>query len=180
VTAAGTDQRPTLILIVSAAPPARHIAELVTALQLQGWDVHAVTTPTAAAWVDQDNVAMLTGHPVRTEARRPAEPKTLPAANAIAVVPATFNTINKWAAGINDTLALGILNEALGSALPILVVPYAKKTLTNHPVFARSLDFLRQAGAKLTATEAIRPTSDDQPFAWHIVLDELAMLIRER
>lgn len=38
----------------------------------------------------------------------------LPLATAIAVVPATFNTINKWVAGISDTFALGILNEAIG------------------------------------------------------------------
>lgn len=38
----------------------------------------------------------------------------MPPADAIAVASATFNTINKWAAGISDTLALGILCEAYG------------------------------------------------------------------
>jgi hypothetical protein len=37
--------------------------------------------------------------------------RPLPPADAIAVAPATYNTINKWAAGISDTLALGILCE---------------------------------------------------------------------
>jgi hypothetical protein len=35
----------------------------------------------------------------------------------VVVAPATFNTINKWALGIIDTLVLGILNEALGLGL---------------------------------------------------------------
>jgi Flavoprotein len=34
--------------------------------------------------------------------------------DAIIVAPATFNTINKWAVGISDTLALGLLTEAIG------------------------------------------------------------------
>ena len=32
--------------------------------------------------------------------------------------PLTFNTVNKWANGITDTLALGLLNEALGAGRP--------------------------------------------------------------
>ncbi|WP_425566034.1 hypothetical protein [Polymorphospora rubra] len=39
----------------------------------------------------------------------------------MAVVPATFNTINQSCAGVNDTFALNVLNEALGSRLPIII-----------------------------------------------------------
>jgi phosphopantothenoylcysteine decarboxylase len=38
-------------------------------------------------------------------------------------VSATFNVINNWAQGINDTLALGILNEALGADVPVYAFP---------------------------------------------------------
>jgi len=38
------------------------------------------------------------------------------------VAPATFNTVNKWAAGISDTLALGILCEAYGMGIPTAVL----------------------------------------------------------
>jgi len=44
-------------------------------------------------------------------------------ANAIAVAPATFNTVNKLAAGIADTLALGLLCEYLALAVPIVLPP---------------------------------------------------------
>jgi flavoprotein len=36
-----------------------------------------------------------------------------PPPDAITVASATFNTINKWAAGISDTVVLGLLTEAL-------------------------------------------------------------------
>lgn len=169
-----------LLLVVSAAPPARQITELIPLLREQGWDVHVVATPMAATWIDVERVAAATGNAVHHDVRAADQTRTLPRADAVAVVPTTFNTINKWAAGINDTLALGILNEALGGNVPVLASPYAKPALANHPVFMRNLEFLRAAGVLLTVTEALRPESDDEPFRWRVVVDQLAALIGRR
>jgi phosphopantothenoylcysteine synthetase/decarboxylase len=65
------------------------------------------------------------------------------------VAPATFNTINKWAAGISDTLALGLLNEALGLGLPIVAVPIPNAALARHPAFHASVRFLRGSGVEV-------------------------------
>lgn len=162
-----------LYLVVCAAPPARAIGELVALTQRRGWTVCVIATPQASTWVDADALTSQTGYPVRSIYKDPDDPDVLPRADAVAVVPATFNTINKWAAGISDTFALGILNEALGLGLPIVVVPYAKPPLAAHPAFGRSLAFLRENGATLTATEAIRPNVPDGPFLWDAVLDAL-------
>jgi hypothetical protein len=43
------------------------------------------------------------------------EPRS-PKADAIIVAPATYNTISKWAAGVSDTYALGILAEGPDSS----------------------------------------------------------------
>jgi phosphopantothenoylcysteine decarboxylase len=72
----------------------------------------------------------------------------------VVALPLTFNTINKWAAGINDNAALGVLNEALGDRLPIVASPVAKASLAAHPALARSLDTLASAGVTFTATNA--------------------------
>ena len=174
-------RKPFLYVVVCAAGIAADVSKLISAAQERDWETGVIATPVAMnGFFDTAAVEALTGRPIRSAWRTPAEPRPFPPPDAVVVAPATFNTINKWAAGINDTLALGILNEALGSQLPILVVPYAKAALTNHPIFAQNLEFLRQAGARLTATEAIRPASDDQPFAWRIVIDELATLLRGR
>jgi flavoprotein len=51
--------------------------------------------------------------------------RPLPQADAIAVAPATCNTVNKWAAaGISDTRVRGILCEAYGMGIPTAVLPY--------------------------------------------------------
>ncbi|WP_420799375.1 hypothetical protein [Ktedonospora formicarum] len=62
-------------------------------------------------------------------------------------MPATFNTINKWAQGIGDTLAANILCEALGRGTPpIVAVPCLKMDLVRHPAFKKNLALLREYG----------------------------------
>lgn len=163
-----------LYLVVCAAPPVRRIGELADLLQRAGWDVQVIATPTAADWIDVDALTAQTGSPVRSQPRGPDDPNSLPLAEAVLVAPATFNTINKWVGGISDTFALGILNEALGARLPIVASPYAKPSLAAHPAFGRNLDALRAAGVYLTATEAIRPADDSEPFRWSVIVDAVA------
>jgi phosphopantothenoylcysteine synthetase/decarboxylase len=63
------------------------------------------------------------------------------------VMPATFNTINKWAQGMSDTLAVGLLCEALGRGTPpIVAVPCLKMDLVHHPVFKKNIALLRECG----------------------------------
>jgi hypothetical protein len=77
----------------------------------------------------------------------------MPPADAIAVAPATFNTINKWAAGFTDTLALGILCEAHGLGIPTAVLPYVNSALAAHPAYRRSMDVLRDMGVFISSCE---------------------------
>ena len=160
-----------LFLVVCAAPPVQAIGELVELLQNQGWTVCVIATPRAAGWIDSTTLAERTGYPVRHDYKRPGDPEMLPPADAIAVVPATFNTINKWVAGISDTFALGLLNEAIGLRLPITVAPYVKSSLAAHPVFEKNLQTLSEWGVRVLANEIIRTQSDQNPFDWKPVVD---------
>ncbi|WP_229783215.1 flavoprotein [Pilimelia anulata] len=162
--------------MVCAAPPARRIGEFVAAVQREGWTVHIIATPTATSWLPVDDLAEQTGSPVRHRQRHPDEQSTQPMPDALAVVPATFNTINKWATGINDSLALGVLNGALGTRLPIVASPYAKADLAAHPAFDGHLRRLADSGVRLTTTEALRPADPDGPYHWSPVLDLLRAL----
>ncbi len=143
------ETRPVLYIIACGAPPASQLPWFVREAQGQGWDVCVVATPDGMKFLDEGNLAGLTGHPVRTRYKRPDEPDILPSADAVIVVPATFNTINKWAQGISDTLALGLLNEALGLHLPMAAVPWPNTALAAHPAFLRSIAILREWGVQL-------------------------------
>src|SRR5215471_7938043 len=129
-----------LYLMVCAAPPAQQTQEVVPLLQATGWDVCVIATPQAARWMNTEALAELTGHVVRTDYKLPWEADPLPKADAMLVMPATFNTINKWAQGISDTLAVGLLCEALGRGTPpIVAVPCLKMDLIRHPVFKKNM-----------------------------------------
>ncbi len=119
-------------------------------LQSAGWDVCVIATPQAARWMDTETIATLSGHLVRTDYKLPGEADLLPKANAMLVMPATFNTINKWEQGIGDTLVTSILREALGRGTPpIVVVPCLKMDLVRHPAFSRSVALLREYGVHI-------------------------------
>ncbi len=141
---------PTLYLIVCAAPPAQQTVERILRLHQRQWDVCVITTPQAARWIDRPALERQTGHPVRTDYKLPGEADPLPKPDAILVLPATFNTINKWAQGIGDTLAVSVLCEALGRGKPpILAVPCLKMDLVRHPAFGKSIRMLRENGVRV-------------------------------
>lgn len=172
--------KPLIHLVVCAAPPASAIVELIIVLQSEGWDVGVIPTASALEWFDPDAVEQRTGCPVQLEGRKLGEPKRLAEAALVIVAPATFNTINKWALGINDTPSLGLLNEALGSGMPILVSPYVKPSLAAHPAFSRSLELLRGCGASFTGIEALRPVHPGEPFRWQSILEALEDGLKRR
>lgn len=62
---------------------------------------------------------------------------------------ASFNTINKWAAGIADTLALGLITEAIGLDIPLVALPFLNAAQAAHPAFGRSVEELRKAGVQV-------------------------------
>jgi phosphopantothenoylcysteine synthetase/decarboxylase len=170
------DTRPVLYIVVCGAPPAAELPTFIRDAQAQGWNACVIATPDGSKFIDAGNLAGLTGHPVRVRYKRPDEPDVLPPPNALVVAPATFNTLNKWAQGISDTLALGLLNEAVGLRLPMVAVPWPNAALAAHPVFARSLATLREWGITLILDPGRLPlpgTGDAATFPW----DELRAIL---
>lgn len=170
-----------LYVVACGGPPAAELPGFVERAQARGWDVCVVTTPYGLRFVDADRLAALTGHPVRHDYKRPGQPDVLPPADAFAVTPATFNTVNKMAAGISDTLALGLLNEALGAGLPIVAAPWPNRSLVRHPAFPASLDRLRAWGVRLVFDPSRLPSPgtdghDGVSFPWDAVLGALPRL----
>ncbi|TDD57030.1 flavoprotein, partial [Nonomuraea terrae] len=134
-----------LYVIVCAAGPASAVGRLVTLAQDAGWTVQVVATPSALDFVDVADLERRTGRPVRSRYRKPHEPKP-PRADAIIVAPATYNTVNKFAHGIADTYALGLLAEAPGLGIPVVVLPFVNTALAARVPFRQSVDRLRAEG----------------------------------
>ncbi|WP_345561028.1 flavoprotein [Nonomuraea rosea] len=137
-----------LYLVVCAAGPAAQAGRLVAMAQEEGWVVQIVATPSALAFIDVPALENQTGRPVRSQYRKPSEPRP-PRADAIIVAPATYNTINKFAAGIADTYALGVLAEAPGLGIPVVVLPFVNSALAFRAPFLRSVEGLRADGVRV-------------------------------
>lgn len=145
-------EQPFLYVVVCAAGIAAGVGKLINAAQERDWQVGVIATPVAmGGFFDAAAVEAQTGRPVRSAWRRPADPRPFPPPDAVVVAPATFNTVNKWAAGIADTLALGTLCEAAGAGVPIAVLPCVADALAAHPAYQDSLARLRGMGVRFGA-----------------------------
>lgn len=162
-------------LIASAAPPVLTIDRGISTLKDAGWTPCLILTPAAATWIDTDALADLCDGLIRIQPRLPQDSDPLPPADAILAAPVTFNTLNKWAAGISDTLALGILNEALGQDLPVTAVPCIKCTLQRHPAYGNSIQLLRDVGVYLVGTHVLGHDAEGNlAIRWDVLSELLA------
>jgi phosphopantothenoylcysteine synthetase/decarboxylase len=138
-----------LYVVACGGRPAGDLIDHLPGWRASGWQTCVVATPSALKFMDTTAMALASGHVVRWDYKQPDEPDVLPPPDAIVIAPATFNTINKMASGSSDTLALGILNEAIGLALPMVAVPTPNVALARHPAFVASVGALRSWGVRL-------------------------------
>ena len=175
-----TTPRAVLYLIVCAAGPAGDVIHLAHQAKERGWDTYVIPTPSAVDFLDIPALEQATGHPVRARYRKPGEPGKLPHADAVIVAPATYNTINKWAAGISDTFALGLLAEMTGLGVPTAVLPFVNTALAANRAYQRSLLELSKGNVHVIADKERNPPhapgtggSLTTQFPWLLALDAL-------
>src|SRR6185369_178342 len=100
------------IVVCGGGYPAGDLPDFVRQAGAADWDIRVVATPSSLKFIDAPLLTNISGHPVRSEyvlVEDDDEERPIP--DAVVVAPATFNTVNKFASGISDTLALSLLNE---------------------------------------------------------------------
>ncbi|WP_026117878.1 flavoprotein [Nocardiopsis alkaliphila] len=165
----------TLYLVLSGAPAPEGVVELVQALHSHGWHVTVLSTPTGTDFHDQDQLADLTGEPVRVAFRMPGQGKPLPPADAVLACPLTFNSTNKFAQGLADNFAIALLCEMVGYGVPTVVVPHCKPQLATHPAFTHSLETLRAMEPVTVLHDPDAPYENRLP-SWQQVIDTVNSL----
>ncbi|PPS83603.1 flavoprotein [Streptomyces sp. MH60] len=171
--------RPFLYVVVCAAGVAEGVGGLIDAARGRGWEVGVIATPVAmGGFFDAADAEARTGRPVRSAWRTPGDPRPFPAPDAVVVAPATFNTINKWAAGLADTLAVATLCEAYGLGVPVAVLPCVADALAAHPAYRESLARLRGMGVRFGDPYAGNSGGAEEDggrpgFGWERALDLL-------
>ena len=114
-------------------------------LELGFSSVIAVPTPHASRVVAPRDLADVAGVRV-VESYFDAAIRPRPPRGVLLFAPCSFNSLNKLAAGIADTLALSIAAEAIGRGTPVIVAPSLNQPLLNHPAAASSLRTLADWG----------------------------------
>lgn len=168
--------KPVLYLIATAAGPAQYIDDGVRAARGDGWEVCVILSPTAARWWEprMTELVHLTGHPVRSQYKLPGAADALPKADAMLVAPLTTTSACRWAAGITDTVALGIPAEAVHLGVPVVCMPFWSTALGAQPAVGRAVETLREQGVHILFApgEPHRPKQGNAPhFPWSLGLE---------
>jgi phosphopantothenoylcysteine synthetase/decarboxylase len=110
----------------------------------------AIPTPNASRVVAPRELADVSGIQVVESyfdlAIRPRPPR-----GVVLFAPCSFNSLNKLAHGIADSLALSVVAEAIGRRTPVIVGPSLNAPLLNHPQAQTSLKVLPSWGVTIVS-----------------------------
>ncbi len=126
-------------LVLSGTTTAARGPELLRGLVGLGFaTVIALPTPNASRVVASRDLAEVDGAQVVESyfdlAIRPRPPR-----GVVLFAPCSFNSLNKLAHGIADSLALSVVAEAIGRRTPVIVAPSLNQPLLDHPAARASL-----------------------------------------
>ena len=138
------------VAVISAPIIARELMRL-------GAEVITVMTKAATELITPTLMHWATGNPVITELTGAVEhiylagerPKDVGKADLILVCPATANTISKIACGIDDTPVTTVVSTALGSSIPIIIVPAMHESMYKHPILLENEKKIKECGIEI-------------------------------
>src|SRR5690348_6599769 len=136
-------------LVLSGTTTAARGPEILRGLVELGFaTVIALPTPNAARTISGRELADVPGAQVVQSyfdlAIRPRPPR-----GVVLFAPCSFNSLNKLAHGIADSLALSVVVEAIGRKTPVIVAPSLNAPLLAHPVAQASLKTLSGWGVTI-------------------------------
>jgi phosphopantothenoylcysteine decarboxylase len=138
--------RDTAYLIITGAGVAGEATpELIAGLAAHFSTVLTIPTPNASRVIDCGALGRLPGHRI-VESYFDAAILPRPPEGLVLVAPCGFNSLNKLAGGIADTLALSVAAEAIGRGTPVIVAIACNTPLWAHPRAGESAATLRRWG----------------------------------
>ena len=139
-----------IVLAVTGSIAAVRTVDLVRDLIRRGATVHAVMSSAATEIIHPYALEYASENPVVTRITGRVEHVEFCGvggrADLLLVAPATANTIGKIACGIDDTPVTTYATTALGSGVPVVVVPAMHEAMYRHPAVLKNLDALRSMG----------------------------------
>jgi phosphopantothenoylcysteine synthetase/decarboxylase len=142
------DRFDVVYLLLSGAATAARGPEILRGLRALFPLVFAIPTANAARVVSGRELAAVEGVQV-VESYFDLAIRPRPPHGVVLFAPCGFNSLNKLAQGIADTLALSVAAEAIGRGTPVVVAPSLNQPLLDHPVARASLATLPGWGVRI-------------------------------
>ena len=146
---AGEEKFDLVYLVLSGTTTAARCPELLRGLIELGFStVIALPTPNASRTIASRDLDDVSGVQV-VESYFDAAIRPRPPRGVVLFAPCSFNSLNKLAHGIADSLALSVVAEAIGRRTPVIVGPSLNAPLLAHPMAQESLNKLPRWGVIL-------------------------------
>jgi len=161
-----------IVLCICGSVAAIRSPEIARGLMRHGAEVYTVMSKAATELIHPYLMEWATGNPVITHLTGKIEHvelcgKTATKADLVLIAPATANTISKIACGIDDTPVTTTVSTALGTGIPIMIVPAMHETMYTNPFVSENIEKLKSKGiifigprieegkAKIASTEQV-------------------------
>ncbi|MHA1167411.1 MAG: bifunctional phosphopantothenoylcysteine decarboxylase/phosphopantothenate--cysteine ligase CoaBC [Candidatus Hodarchaeales archaeon] len=140
------------------------IKSVILARQLMrhGAEVYPVMTKAAREIIHPYAMEWATGNQVIVDITGKVEHVNLAGlsdnkVDLVLLAPATANTIGKIASGIDDTPVTTVITTALGSKIPLIIVPGMHEPMFHNPFISKNLDLLESTDG----IQIIRPVIEE-------------------
>jgi phosphopantothenoylcysteine decarboxylase/phosphopantothenate--cysteine ligase len=151
---AGTLEGKRIVLAVTGSIAAVETVKLAHALRRCGAEVQGVMSQAACGIIHPDAISYATGRPAITRLSGLVEHVTFcgdgGSADLLLIAPCTGNTLAKIACGIDDTPVTTFAATAVGSGLPVIIVPAMHHSMYRHPAVSAHLARMKEWGITVT------------------------------
>lgn len=142
-----------IVLAVTGSIAAVECVRLIHALRRKGASVQVVMSGAAAGIVSPDALTYACGRPAITRISGMVEHVTFcgdgGSADLLVIVPCTANTISKIACAIDDTPVTTFATTAIGSGMPVIIVPAMHHSMFRHPGLTENIERLEEWGIRI-------------------------------
>jgi len=162
-----------IVLGITGSIAAVECVRLCRELVRHGADVHVTMSKDAQTIIHPYSMEFASGNPVTVEIDGRVQHVSFcgdvpDRADLLLIAPATANTISKIACGIDDTAVTTFATTALGTGIPIVIVPAMHGTMIRHPAVKENLERLRSYGVEIVQSGELE-SKIKMPSIDHIV-----------
>lgn len=169
-----------IVLGITGSIAAVECVKLCRELIRHGAEVHVVMSKDAQTIIHPWAMEFASGRKVVTEIDGGVQHVALcgdvpDKADLLLIAPATANTISKMAYGIDDTTVTTFATSAIGSGIPVIVVPAMHGTMIAHKIVQENIAKLKRLGVVFLQSK-VDESKLKMPSHEHIVSSVIARI----